>query len=264
MQDDNAIYYQYQKELNYQVFLKFDNEILEARFDEVFKALGFEKVDKEDIKGNQYNKNQTRVIKVSQASPKVAKQIDSASFSSSFGGIESLSPMGRYNVYKFQNVGMMIFGNSNLLWELGVKSNSTFEQLLAIVTRCLGFALASSGIVGFWGVPVDEGFVVMSQRRSEAESVFVDIYKGKLITRDGVKDINSELQILRLDPTIRDKVIGMDRESLLSFLSNSTCYFSYSGFEIGIKDAILEISQVATGLIYPEVNFKPREAQSAA
>ena len=33
---------------------------------------------------------------------------------------------------------------------------------------------------------------------------------------------------------------------------------------IGIKDAILEISQVATGLIYPEVNFKPREAQSAA
>jgi hypothetical protein len=257
-------YYQFQKKLGYQVYLRFEDFEFENLFTDFLQTMGFDKVERNKVKEIPFDKKNTRVLKIVKASPRVARQIDTSNFGSDHFGAESLSPMGSYNVYKYRNVGMMIFGEGNLLWELGIKSTHDHMALRAIFTRFLSFALVHTGVVGFWGVPVDEGFVVMTPNKSQYESVFVDLNQNALITQDGIKNIDCELQILRLDSTIRDKVIGMKKEALLSFLSTNTCYFSYSGFERELKNTIFELAQVAQGFIYPEENYKPRISESQA
>lgn len=258
MLDTKFSYYQFNEKLGYQVYLRFEDETFETQFKHVLEVMGFNKVANEVIKKVTLDKRRAKILRVTKASPKLAKQIDAVDFAYDKFGEESVSSMGNYNVYKFKKTAMMIFAQGNLLWELGVKSQFDEGNIRAVLTRFLSFALANSGVVGFWGVPVDEGFVVMSPKASLFESIFVDLAKNVLLTYNGIKEINSELQILRLDPTLREKVIGMKRESLLSFLSTNTCYFSYSGFEVGIKEAIFELSKIANGYIYPEDNFEPR------
>jgi hypothetical protein len=258
MSDSKFSYYQFNEKLDYQVFLRFEDFDFESQFTGVLEMMGFNKIERSKVKEIAFDRRQTKVLKIVKASPKLSKQIDKSDFSFDKYGEESVSPMGSYSVYKYKSTAMMIFGEGNLLWELGVKASFSEDSLRVVLTRFLSFALASSGVVGFWGVPVDEGFVVMTPKKAMFESIFVDLKKNVVITYDGVKAINSELQILRLDESLKDKIIGMKREALLSYLSTNTCYFSYSGFEIGIKDTIFELSQVASGYIYPEGNFKPR------
>jgi hypothetical protein len=264
MSESKFSYYQFNEKLNYQVFLRFEDFDFESQLAETLEMMGFNKVERSKVKEIAFDLRQTKVLKIVKASPKLSKQIDTTEFSFDKYGNESISPMGSYSVYKNKNNGMMIFGEGNLLWELGLKASFDHDALRVILTRFLSFALARSGVVGFWGVPVDEGFVVMTPKKAMFESVFIDLKKNVVLTYDGVKPINSELQILRLDESLQDKIMGMKREALLSYLSTNTCYFSYSGFEIGIKDTIFELSQIASGYIYPEGNFKPRLNESEA
>ncbi len=258
MSDKKFSYYQYQSELGYQVSLRFDDFDFENQLTDTLEVMGFDKVEREKIKDQSFNLNETKILKIAKASSRVGRQIDRSDFVFDKYGPESFSQMGSYDVYRYKGVGMMILGEGNYLWELGLKDTNDGAALRVMLTRFLSFALASSGVIGFWGVPVEEGFVVMGQRAANSESLFVDLAKGSIITLDGRKTINSNLQILRLDSTLLNEMKRMKPENLYSFLSTNTTHLAYSGFNVRLKDSLLELSQVATGFIYPEDHFKPR------
>ena len=114
------------------------------------------------------------------------------------------------------------------------------------------------GIVGFWGVPVDEGVVVMKQHESRGESVYIDIKRQNVITVDGVKKIKGRFKVLRLDPTLKGRNVAMTAEEFLSFLSFHCNYFDYVGPSLPIRQMITSLPSYAVGLVHPRESFKPR------
>lgn len=258
MSDKKFSYYQFRKELGYQVYLRFEDFDFENLLTELLDLMGFDKIEREEVKDISFHPKSTRLLKIVKASPRVSRQINRVDYAFDMYGPESFTQMGKYEVYRYKQVGMMILGDGNYLWELGLKSTEDQSAIRMILTRFLSFALASQGVIGFWGVPIEEGFVVMSPREANFESVFVDLNKNKLLTYDKVKNIEPELQILRLSPVIRNELRQMSIENLFSFLTMNTTHLTYGGFEVSVRDAILELSQVASGYIYPEENFKPR------
>lgn len=258
MSENKFSYYQYQKELGYEIYLRFEDFDFESQFVDTLEVMGFNKVEREKIKTQTFNKSHTRVLKIVKASAKVARQIDMTDYVFDKYGPESMSRIGNYDVYRYKNVGMMIFAADTLLWELGVKNCENEKAIRSVLTRYLSFSLASIGVVGFWGVPIEQGFVVMKPKSSNAESVFIDLKKNILITYDGIKTINSDFQILRLDSTLKNEMRRMKPDDLFSFLSMNTAHLSYTGVDFILREAIRELSQVALGYIYPESNFKPR------
>lgn len=255
-------YYKFRKSLDYEVYLRFEDFEFENRFTEVLDLMGFDKLERDKVKDKDFNPYRTKILKVVKANPRVSRQINRSSYEFDEFGPETLSQMGRYDVYRYKGVGMMILGEGTLFWELGIRTTEDHTALRTIFTRFLSFALASVGVVGFWGVPIEEGFVVMSPEASNNEALFVDLEKNIIITYDGIKDLDSDFQILRLDSTLRNEMKKMSREDLLSFLTMNTSHLSYDGSNPAVAETILELSEVAEGFIYPEANFKPR-AQSA-
>lgn len=259
MSESKYTYYQFQKELGYQTYLRFEDLDFETQLGEVLSIMGFDHVDRDDVKGIDFDPRRTKVLKVVKATPAVARQISKPNFLSDKYGPESLSQTGRYELYRYKNVGMMIFNENTGLWELGLKDTNDQKALRMILTRFLSFALAQVGVIGFWGVPVDEGFVVMSPKAANFEALFVDIKKNQLITYDGVKNIEYGLQILRLDSTLFNEARPMKKEALISFLSMNTTYLSQYGMNFQLRDAIFDLCKIADAYVYPEENFKPRE-----
>lgn len=264
MSEKNFSYYQFRKSLGYQVYLKFEDFEFETQVMETIKMMGFDKVESKNIKQVSFLRGQTKLLKVMKATPRVARQISQPDMAFDKYGDESISNLGNYQVYRYKNVGMMIFDESSAMWELGLKGLHNQDALRIIFTRFLSYALEPLNIIGFWGVPVDEGFVVRSPIKAEFESVFVDINKNVILTYDGVREIQSEIQILRLDETLRDEMRIQTKESLISFLSMNTCSLNYTGLSFKMKSLLFDICQVAQGYIYPENNFKPRADISEA
>lgn len=264
MSEKKFSYYQFQKKLGYQVFLRFEDFEFENHFTEILEMMGFDKVERDKVKDIKFISGKTKVLKITKASPRVAKQIVKSDFLFDKFGKESLSKMGSYEVYRYRGFGMMVFSQQNALWELGIKDHSDQNILRVIFTRFLSYALAPAGVIGFWGVPVDEGFVVMSPSGANFETVFVDLKRNVLLTYDGVKPIESEIQILRLDSTLNREVKEMKKEEIISFLSMNTNFLSYQGLTQNLKTVLLELCHVSKAFIYPEENFKPRAEVNSA
>jgi hypothetical protein len=256
---DNVSYYQFQKELDYPVFVKFENPEFEINFSELLQSLGFHKVDNNELGTISIDKSSTKVLLIKEAGPRIAKQINQSHVGLESYGPESISPYGNYDVYRYRNVGLMVIGHGNYYWEMGVRNcTDHMEEVKVMLTRYISFALASQGVVGFWGVPVQEGLVIMKPKEANFESVFIDVDKGVFITTDGVKPIGADVQLLRLDHTIKGESRRMKKEELVSFLCHNTTYFSYHGLEYKLKHSIFEIVDFAEGHIYPFENFQPR------
>lgn len=259
MEKQKPVYYQYQKSLNYQIFLKMEGSKVETELSEVFEMLGFSKVDEETVAKTPVHRFETKVLKLDLANPRVARQIQGFGGSLENYGPESLSNQGDYQLYRYQGVGVMVWSENSASWELGfVKPSENKDKIKVMLTRFLSWALGPKGIVGFWGVPVEEGFVVMKPIESNFEAVFVDIGNMSLITQDGVRPIEADLQILRLDSTLMNETKKMQKEALLSFLSANTSYFSYHGLNPAMRKSLYELASFAQGIVYPVANFRPR------
>lgn len=259
MSTQNGSYYQFRKDLGYPVFLRFEDQSFETKLVELITQMGFEKIKDEELKDITFNKHQTKVLKVLPANFRVSKQIDQSNSMDMYGP-ENLTLLGSYDVYRYKGLGMMIFGGGNYFWELGLKNvDSQMLQVRVVLTRFLSWALTPLGVIGFWGVPVDEGVVVMKPKEANFESFFIDVNKTKLICVDGVKDVNPGFQLLRLDPTLRDMTKRMRKEELISFLSTNTSYFSYQGLDFTLKQTIYDFAMMVDGYVYPVENFKPRQ-----
>lgn len=253
-----AKYYQYQKDLNYPAFVRFESKETEDKFKPLLEILGFTELEKSELKTISFSSGETKVLRIQEASPKVAKQIDESHSSDKYGP-ENITPLGSYNVYRYKNVGMLIFGDGNYIWELGVKGIENHQnEIKTMMVRFLSWALAPKGIVSFWSVPVDTGIVVMKPIESQFEAVFIDMKKNLYITQDGVKEISPGFQVLRLDESLKGRTRKMSKEELISFLCTKTCYFSYQGLDFRLRQSVFEFAKVAEGCIHPVDSYNPR------
>jgi hypothetical protein len=251
-------YFQFQKELGYPVFVRFEDNDLQHQYEPLLTAMGFSKLDEDEFKQVEIINKKTRILKIQTASIKVKKQIEQPGMYDSYGQ-ESVTDFGTYDVYRYKSVGMIVCGFNSTIWEAGVKSIERYPlEIKTLITRYLAMALAPFGIASFWGVPVSEGFVVMNQAEANSESVLIDIDNNCYITQDGIQSIQVETQILRLDEFLNGRVKKMSKEELASFLSNKTCFLSSRGLDHRIKDSIFKLVHHVEGVIYPRANFKPR------
>lgn len=261
MSDKNLSYYQFHKDLGYQIYLQFEDFDFESELSEVVEMLGFEKVEREQVQSKSFDKLETKVLKINRATPRVAREINREDYILDKYGDESISSKGSYEIYRFKSIGMMIFSEGSNLWELGVNfDESKRDGLRCMLTRFLSLAFANTGVVGFWGLALEDGFVVTRAVKANYESIFIDLKKNILLSYDGMKKIDYDLRILRLDDAIFGDARKMPQEALLSFLSTHTCFMSYQGLAPAIKETLYGLCQKASGYYYPEHSFQPKIA----
>lgn len=257
-------YYQYQKDLNLPVYLSVDLSSFENSFSDFLTKMKFHKLgDKEeasaleDLKKN----NQARILHISEASPIVAKQIQSMMESDRYGA-ESIIPKDGYRVYRYKDTSLMIYSFGAKEWQLGCYkdfgSNQFQFESRMVINRFLSWALVPHGIIGLWGVTVDDGMVAQRPIDSKGEVVFIDVVGLRMIAIDGIKKLRPHFKILRLDPTLKGRNVKMTSEQLLSFLSAYCSYLDSSGLSVPARQMIQALSKMTEGLLHPEESFRPR------
>ena len=261
---NNFTYFQYARELDYPIFIKCDlghfdasllNFLMENQFSEV-EGKDLPRVQKELI----INKK-ARVLTLKEVSPTLARQIDQVRDSDRFGP-ESLIPKSGYRVYRYKKMALMVYSLAANEWEMACYSHFGSPDFLkesrVIINRYLSWSLSALGVVGFWGVPVEEGIVVQRLNESKGEAVFVDPIKRKIMTLDGIMPVKAHFSVLRLDSALKNKNKVMKKEELISFLSMHCTFMDYTGLTVSLRQVIKTLAYVADGLVHPEDSFKPR------
>lgn len=262
-QASERIYYQYAQERNIPVFASLpsdEGDEISRKVGQLLVSTGFTKV-KESEKEALFASKEARILHIELASPLVARQILSP-MSLDLYGQESMTWHESYRLYRFQNMAMQILAFTAKEWRLAVVEAFAQEanKIVAtqVINRYLSWALMPLGIVGFWGVPVDQGMVVMKPKDSKGEAIFVDRDQSVLYTCDGARTIAAQFKILRLDPTLHGKNQKMREEELFSFLMHHCTYFDYQGPTVSIRQLIGHFSKIFHGLVHPKESFRAR------
>lgn len=261
-------YFQYQKEMNLPVFVAVDQASMDPTLADFLNSMKFVKLsEKEEASALESIKKEkhARVLSLTEASPVVARQIESTMESDRYG-LESITPKAGYQVYRYKNVGLMVYSFQAKVWELGCFADfgsmkGTVESKMAarmILNRFLSWALVPFGILGLWGVTVDGGVVLQRARETKGEAVFVDVVGLRVLSLDGVKKMGARFKILRLDSTLRGRNVKMSSEELLSFLSAHASYFDMAGLSVPVRQMIQSLAKMSEGLLHPEESFRPR------
>ncbi|MEI8346569.1 MAG: hypothetical protein WCG27_03825 [Pseudomonadota bacterium] len=262
--DENLAYYQFFKSLNIPVYLQCEKAMATQEWSTFLKQHQFEELNKDELKKMLPSLNKTRharVLKIVEATPTVAQQIDMIQEQDRYGE-ESITPRDMFKVYRYKGHGLIMYSALAREWNCGLVLDGKFEDkklvLRSILNRYLSWALAPLGMVGFWGVPVDQGVVVLKQAESFGEAFFVDLANHRVLTVDGMGKIKSHFKMMRLDPMLKGRNIRMSNEELLSYLTIHCVYFDYPNLSVPIRQLIQEIAKTAEGLVHPRENFKPR------
>ena len=260
-------YYQYQKELQLPVYIAVDLQAFESGLGDFLNLMKFTKLNEAEEKvalETMKKSNASRCLNISEATPSVARQIQ-ATMETDRYGLESVIPKPGYQVYRYKGVGLMVYSFGVKLWEFGCYSdfgsNKESDKVLAariVIHRFLSWALVHHGILGLWGVTVDEGMVLQKNRESKGEAVFVDVVGNRILSLDGVKKLGPKFKVLRLDPTLHSRNIRMTNEELLSFMSAHSSYLDYRGLSVPVRQMIQTLAKMTEGLVHPEESFRPR------
>ena len=258
-------YFQYQKELDIPVYIAVNLADFDKALEAFLASVKFSKMGEKDegkilerIKKDQF----ARCLNMIEATPSVSRQIQSSIESDRYG-LESVIPKPGYQVYRYKDVGFMVYSFGAKTWELGAYSDfglNKDHKLAAriMINRFLTWALVPQGILGLWGVAVDNGMVLQRMHESKGEVVFIDIIKNKVITYDGVKKLGPKFKMLRLDPTLKGRNVKMTNEELLSFMSAHSSYLDYQGLSVPVRQMIQALAKMTEGLVHPEESFRPR------
>lgn len=256
--------FQYQKELNLPIYVSADISSFDPSFVDFLVKLKFTKLsDKEEMDAlSQVQKNHlARILNITEVSPIVAKQIHSSMESDHYGA-ESIIPKNGYRVYRFKDVGLMVYSFSAREWQLGCyKTFGSGQDLFGarmMVNRFLTWAFVPHGILGLWGVTVDDGMVAQRPADSKGEAVFVDVVGHRMISVDGVKKMRAHFKVLRLDPTLKGRNIKMTNEELLTFLSAHCSYLDPAGLSVPVRQMVQSLAKMTDGLYHPQESFRPR------
>jgi hypothetical protein len=257
-------YFQFYKSLSLPIFIKCEQSLALPEWIDFLKQNQFEQLNAEEIKkllptlgGLKHG----RILKIVEATPVVAQQIRQIQEQDRYGD-ESIIPREGFKVYRYKNRAMMMYSLLAGEWNCGlIREEKLMDQKMAwrsILNRFLGLALAPLGMVGFWGVPVEQGVVVMKQNESFGEAIFMDLKQHRILTLDGLLKIKSQFRIMRLDAVLKGRNVRMSPEELLSFLMVHCTYFDYPGLIVPIRQLVQQIAKTAEGLVHPRENFKPR------
>ncbi len=263
--EKNWTYFQYFKDLALPIYAKLDLSEFDSSIINLLNKMNFSEIsdEKEVAKALERIEKDggARILAISEASSKVSRQIDVVAESDRFGH-ESIVPKSAYNVYRYKGVALMVYAFAASEWQMACYPDfgSDVEVLSSrsVINRFLSWSLTSLGYVGFWGVPIDEGAVILRQSDSEGEAIFLDIRRKRMLTMDGYRKMNSRFKMMKLDNSLNGKNIRMNNEELLSFLSQYCTYFDYSGLSVPVRQLIQTIAQNVEGLLHPKESFKPR------
>lgn len=260
--NEETLYFQYVSDLNYPVFLSFSQkEFNKEEMAVLLENLNFSPKDEAEVDKVRGEDPQFRILKIKIASGRLVRQIQTVQVSDRFGP-ERIDQGNGFNIYRYKNTGLMVYSFRSPEWELGVledfASDPTSIASRVVVNRYLSWALSQVGVCGIWGVAVDNSMVVSKVGSSQGECVFFDLENQKVITQDGIQNLDYGFQFIRLDATLKDKTIEMSREQLLSFLPMHCTYFSTNFLSVPIRQMISRLALSVPGVIYPASNFVPR------
>lgn len=261
-------YFQYQKDLNLPIYIAVDQSNFDPSLSDFLASMKFVKLsDKEESQALETMKKQkhSRCLSLTEATPVVARQIESTMESDRYGQ-ESITPKAGYQVYRYKNVGLMVYSFQAKVWELGCFNDfcsmkaATDKKLASrvVINRFLSWALVPHGILALWGVTVDEGVVLQRATESKGEAIFIDVVGLKILSLDGVKKMGPRFKVMRLDSTLKGRNVKMSSEELLSFISAHCAYFDLAGLSIPVRQMIQALSRMTEGLVHPEESFRPR------
>jgi len=268
MSSKQTFYYQYHADSDFPIFIQVVDGLEqreEGSLAELLKQMKFRELSahEEDSVEKTLSENPAaRMLTLKVASFKLSQQINTVASSDRYG-VESVVPKVGYKVYRFKGMALMVYSFSASSWECGVTAGFSVgeEGIFAarsVLNRFLTWSLSGLGVIGFWGVPVDEGFVVLSQKEAHGEAVFIDLMNHKIVSMDGVKDISGGLEILRLDTALKDRSLAMRPSELLSFLSVKTSYLDPEGISLPVRQMVNQLSKIAFGKVYPRKSFQAR------
>lgn len=256
------------KSLDYPLFLSVQISDFENNLLDFLKSIKFVESKEEIVETRSREKN-FKLIKIISPSINMSRQIRMVNESDRYGK-ESILPRSGHRIYRYKDVGLMIYSFAADRWELALSlsnsggsvsgfDNEKLHGLKIIFTRILSWALSPLGVIGLWGVGVDEGIVVMNQQRAQYESVLIDYFKNKLTTIEETVDIKPAFKIIRLDPTLKGgRNFSMTPEALAGMLSAGTTYFDYDGPSLALRQVIRAISIRYEGVVHPQSSFRPR------
>ena len=260
-------YFQYQKDLNLPIYLGLDTQVFDNGVADFLTRMKFTKLNETeemDARLQMKNNNASRCLNILEATPSVARQIHSMVESDKYG-MESVVPKSGYQVYRYKGVGLMVYSFGVKDWNFGCfsdfGSSKDVQKLNAartVIHRFLSWTLAQHGILGLWGVTVDDGMVLQRVTECSGEAVFIDVVGNIVISLDGIKKLGTKFKVMRLDPTLHGRNIRMSSEELVSFLSAHSSYMDYSGLSVPVRQMIQTLVKMTEGMIYPEESFRPR------
>lgn len=261
----NISYFQFHKELDYPIFIKFEEPKVEKMLVPIIEALGFNKVENEVLGKIKIDKNSTRVLVIKEATARVARQVVRPYSGLESLGAEDITPYGGHDVYRYMNAAIMMMGHHEYYWEMAVCNfEEKNNEIKVALTRYLAIALANLEIVGFWGKDFGDEFLVTKAKNSNFESFFVDMRKGIFISKSGIKPINQQVGIMRIDETYKGAPRKMSKEQLLSFLCHNTTYLSYMGLDFKLKKAIFDLVDHVHGHVVATEYFQKNSSLQLA
>ncbi|MGE3610902.1 MAG: hypothetical protein AB7I27_15030 [Bacteriovoracaceae bacterium] len=241
-------YFQYRKQYDYPVFVRFKQDDLSSKFLHLLSEIGFNELNDKEVKKIQLHRTHTKILTIQGASARLEQQINGSELLDKYGP-ESLSLQSGMPVYTYRKVGVMGLPVNRTLWDLALQHNiSHTDQMVGlrvIFVRYISQALADLGILCYWGTVKDDTVIVMKQLQSFGEAVLIDVNKKVIFSNGGEMKFQSSLKIIRKDKDSKVNT-SMNREEVISFLSVNTCLLSFSGLSPAMKKAIYELSTYAT------------------
>ena len=248
MQNQKWHYFQFRKQYDYPVYLRFKQEDLNPKFSHLLSELGINELTDQESKKIPLQRPHTRMMTVQFAGARLNQQLNGSDLLDKYGH-EVLSIQAGTPVYTYRKVGMMALPTNKTLWDLALHSEiSDTDQMIGlriILVRFISQALAEQGVLCYWGTVKDETVIIMKQAQSFGEAVMIDWNKKVIFSNGGEMKVKSHLKMLRKDKESQTSGL-MNREEVISFLSVSTCLLSFSGITNSMKRSIIEMSARVT------------------
>jgi hypothetical protein len=243
-------YYQYRKNLDYPIYLRFKADEASARLILLLTELGFNSLLETESKKISLQRSHTRVLTVQAASARALVQINGSDSLDQYG-LESLALQQGIPLYTYRRVGLMSLPHSQTLWDLAYRHDLVQSDLMGLrimLVRFLSQSLCELGVISYWGKFANDTLTIMKQGQSNGEAVFIDGQKKILITQGFEQRLPLNMKIIRRDKEV-PAATKMSREELISYLSVSTCLLSFNGITPSMRAAIFELGAQCTATI---------------
>jgi len=241
-------YFQYRKDHQYPIYIRFKQEEIKSKFTHLLDELGFQVLSEADAKRIPLQKAFTKILTIQEANPRLQQKINTSDSLDKYGH-EVLSLQLGLPIYTYRKVGIMGFSLNKTLWDLFINPEITHTEqmvgLRVLFIRFLAHALSDQGILCYWGTVKDDTIIIMKQQQSFGEAVIIDLNKRMVFSNGGEMRLVSSAKIIRKDKEMRSSTY-MSREDLIGFLSVNNCLLSFTGMTASMKKAIYELSSMTT------------------